>query len=79
MGSWNGNNSGTDGFSHHADAINDGGWSTIRMANVVDGWIRRCAFVNVVRPIIISNTIAVSINQITVAGPQGTTDFCRHF
>ena len=61
MGSWNGNNSGTDGFLHHADAINDGGWFMIRMANVVDGWIRRCAFVNVVRPIIVSNTIAVSI------------------
>ena len=71
MGSWTGNNSGTEGFVHHGDAVNDGGWKFIGMQQVLDGWIRRCTFINSASPIIISSSVSVSVYQVTVAGTPG--------
>ena len=71
MGSWTGNNSGTEGFSHRADAVNSNGWKMISMVNTVDGWIRRASFINSVNPTTIYNSVAISVLQITVAGERG--------
>lgn len=34
-------------FEHHATAVDDGGWSFLRMARNADSWIRDCVFENV--------------------------------
>ncbi len=38
VGNWKGD------FVHHRSALDDGGWSALRLDRVVNGWIRRCRF-----------------------------------
>lgn len=33
-------------FSHHRSHMDDEGWCAVKMFNVTDSWIRRCAFIN---------------------------------
>ena len=58
-------------FVHHKDAIHDGGWSLVRMVRVTDSWIRRCSFIDVNRAVSISNSAAVSVYHVTLAGNKG--------
>ena len=40
MGGWE------QDFVHHRSALDDGGWSAIRVEQAANSWIRRCAFIN---------------------------------
>lgn len=65
MGTWK------EPFVHHKDAIHDGGWSLLQFSRVVDGWIRRCTFVDVNRAVSVGNSANVSIYQVTQSGNKG--------
>lgn len=65
VGNW------TSGFEHHRSALDDGGWSGIKIMNVANSWIRRCTFTNWNYGISISNSSAVSVLQISLDGNQG--------
>jgi hypothetical protein len=41
MGGWE------QDFIHHRSALDDGGWSMVRIEQAVNSWVRRCAFVNI--------------------------------
>lgn len=34
-------------FIHHRTALDDGGWSALRIERVANSWVRRCSFLNV--------------------------------
>lgn len=65
VGNW------TSGFVHHRSALDDGGWSAIRMQNLANSWIRRCTFTNWNYAINVRSSSAVSVLQISLLGNKG--------
>lgn len=65
VGNW------TQGFVHHRSALDDGGWSAIRMQNLANSWIRRCTFTNWNYAINVRSSSAISVLQISILGNKG--------
>lgn len=65
VGNW------TQPFVHHRSALDDGGWSALKMTNVANSWIRRCTFTNWNYGIAIRSSSAVSALQISLLGNTG--------
>ena len=65
VGNW------TTPFVHHRSALDDGGWSAIRINNVANSWIRRCTFTNWNYGIAIRSSSAISVLQVSMLGNKG--------
>lgn len=65
VGNWKGD------FVHHRSAIDDGGWSGIKMENVANSWIRRCTFTDWNYCIALRSSAGVSVLQVTMQGNKG--------
>ncbi|MGJ8639741.1 MAG: DUF4955 domain-containing protein [Opitutaceae bacterium] len=64
VGNW------TERFIHHRSALDDGGWSAIKINNVANSWIRRCTFTNWNYGVEIRSSSAVSVLQVSILGNQ---------
>ncbi len=64
-GAWNGR------FIHHRSWLDDGGYSLLKISNVVDSWVRDCVFANSNRPCGISRSAHVSVIDCRVEGTPG--------
>lgn len=58
-------------FKHHKDDVHDGGWSLLRLQNVVDSWIARCRFTDVNRPWVVASSANVSVLDSFTDGNKG--------
>ncbi|WP_394971105.1 DUF4955 domain-containing protein [uncultured Croceitalea sp.] len=65
MGNWK------EDFVHHGSAKDDGGWSILKMKNLVDSWITNCSFKNVNRALSINSSAATTAMNITIEGNKG--------
>jgi uncharacterized protein DUF4955/pectate lyase-like protein len=65
MGSWLGK------FIHHRSYLDDNGWSALKMQNVVDSWVRRCAFINLNEHMGFDSCAYTSVLQNVLAGTMG--------
>ena len=55
-------------FVHHRSALDDEGWDGILFDGVANGWVRRCAFLNMNTGVYVKNSITCSIIQNRFAG-----------
>ena len=58
-------------FVHHKNFIHDGGYGFLSLNRCVNSWVRRTSLFSVTKGIATSNSAAVSIYQVTVAGKRG--------
>jgi hypothetical protein len=58
-------------FVHHKNAIHDGGWSMISLSRCVNSWIRECRFTDFNRPVKISGSSSVTVEDLTLEGTLG--------
>ena len=58
-------------FVHHKNFIHDGGYGFLSLNTCVNSWVRRTSLFSVTKGIAVSNSAAVSIYQVTVAGKKG--------
>lgn len=65
MGAWLGK------FIHHRSYMDDNGWSALMMYNVVDSWVRRCAFINLSQHMGFDSCAYTSALQNVLAGTMG--------
>ncbi len=65
MGAWLGK------FIHHRSYMDDNGWSALKMQNVVDSWVRRCAFINLNEHMGFDSCDYTSVLQNVLAGTMG--------
>lgn len=68
QGGWRG------AFAHHRSALDDEGWDGIQFKRVANGWIRRCAFLNLNTGIYLRNSACCSLLQNRFAGNMGHYD-----
>ncbi len=61
----------TKEFKHHRSAQDDGGWSILKLADVVNSWIKDCVFENINRAVSISNAASSTALNITIKGNIG--------
>ena len=61
-------------FVHHRSALDDEGWDGIQFKRVANGWIRRCAFLNLNTGIYLRNAACCSLLQNRFAGNMGHYD-----
>jgi len=61
----------TKEFIHHRSAQDDGGWSILKMARLVDSWVKDCKFVNVSNAVAFSQSAASTALSITIEGKIG--------
>lgn len=55
-------------FVHHRSALDDEGWDAVLFDGVANGWVRRCAFLNMNTGVYVKNSITCSIIQNRFAG-----------
>lgn len=65
MGGWE------QDFVHHRSALDDGGWSYLRIEQAVNSWVRRCTFINVNYSLTIRASSCFSVLNMKIAGNQG--------
>lgn len=65
LGSWLGK------FIHHRSVMDDNGWSALMLFNVVDSWVRRCAFINLNQHLGFDSCAYTSVLQNVLAGTMG--------
>jgi hypothetical protein len=65
VGNWHGE------FVHHKDAIHDGGWSCLELAQCANIWIRDCRFTDLNRAVTVNRSAAVTIQDIVLNGTPG--------
>ncbi len=58
-------------FLHHRNALDDEGWDALVFDGVADGWVRRCAFLNLNSGIYLKKSAACSLLQNRYAGAKG--------
>jgi hypothetical protein len=58
-------------FLHHRNALDDEGWDALVFDGVADGWVRRCAFINLNSGIYLKKSAACSLIQNRYAGAKG--------
>jgi hypothetical protein len=68
QGGWRG------AFVHHRSALDDEGWDGIQFKGVANGWVRRCAFLNLNTGIYLRNSACCSLLQNRFAGNIGHYD-----
>jgi hypothetical protein len=61
-------------FVHHRSALDDEGWDAILFAKVANGWVRRCAFLNINTGIYLKDSAFCSLLQNRFAGNKGHYD-----
>ena len=55
-------------FVHHRSALDDEGWDWILFKDVANGWVRRCAFLNMNSGVYLENSSACSLLENRFAG-----------
>jgi hypothetical protein len=68
QGGWRG------AFVHHRSALDDEGWDGIQFKGVANGWVRRCAFLNVNTGVYVRDSMACSILENRFFGNMGHYD-----
>jgi len=68
QGGWRG------AFAHHRSALDDEGWDGIQFKGVANGWVRRCAFLNLNTGIYLRGSVCCSLLQNRFAGNVGHYD-----
>ena len=68
QGGWRG------AFVHHRSALDDEGWDGIQFKGVANGWVRRCAFLNVNTGVYLRDSVVCSILENRFAGTKGHYD-----
>jgi Domain of unknown function (DUF4955)/Pectate lyase superfamily protein len=68
QGGWRG------AFVHHRSGLDDEGWDGIQFKGVANGWVRRCAFLNLNTGIYLRNSACCSLLQNRFAGTMGHYD-----
>ena len=61
----------TGDFSHHRSALDDSGWSAVRLDHVANAWIRRVDFVDWNRAVDVRHSAQVSVLDVTLGGTRG--------
>ena len=61
-------------FVHHRSALDDEGWDGIQFKGVANGWVRRCAFLNLNTGIYLRDSACCSLLQNRFAGNMGHYD-----
>ena len=62
-------------FVHHRSALDDEGWDGVRFSHVANGWVRRCAFLNMNSGVYLKDSAFCSLLQNRFAGTRGHYDF----
>ena len=65
-------------FVHHRSRMDDAGWAALKFFNVVDSWVRRCAFINFNATIGAESCAYTSVIQIVLAGTMGHVSIDAH-
>ena len=68
QGGWRG------AFVHHRSALDDEGWDGVLFHGVANGWVRRCAFLNVNTGVYLRDSVVCSILENRFAGNKGHYD-----
>ena len=68
QGGWRG------AFVHHRSALDDEGWDGVLFHGVANGWVRRCAFLNVNTGVYLRDSVLCSILDNRFAGNKGHYD-----
>ena len=68
QGGWRG------AFVHHRSALDDEGWDGIQFKGVANGWVRRCAFLNVNTGVYLRDAVACSMLENRFDGNKGHYD-----
>lgn len=58
-------------FIHHRTALDDGGWSTLRIEQTANSWVRRCTFLSVNNAIQIRDSSQFTVLQVVMDGNGG--------
>ncbi|MHC4392098.1 MAG: DUF4955 domain-containing protein [Planctomycetota bacterium] len=58
-------------FIHHRSALDDSGYSALQLRRVINGWVRRCAFVGWNQCLQLSQCAYTSVLQVRLAGARG--------
>jgi hypothetical protein len=61
-------------FVHHRSALDDEGWDGILFSRVANGWVRRCAFLNINTGIYLKDSAFCSLLENRFAGNRGHYD-----
>ncbi|NDG71500.1 MAG: DUF4955 domain-containing protein [Proteobacteria bacterium] len=61
-------------FVHHRSALDDEGWDAVLFDGVANGWVRRCAFLNMNTGVYVKNSTTCSIIQNRFAGTMAHYD-----
>ena len=58
-------------YKHHRSGYDDSGWAFVKMKGVVDGWVRRCSFINCNQTVYVAMSANVSMLNLIFAGNKG--------
>lgn len=58
-------------YIHHRNDMDDAGWSFVKAKGVVDGWARRCSFIDCSQTLCVALSLNFSMLDIVVAGNPG--------
>ena len=72
MGGWLGK------FVHHRSYMDDNGWTALKTSNVVDSWVRRCAFINFNSCIGAESCAYTSVMEVVLGGTMGHVSIDAH-
>jgi len=61
-------------FVHHRSALDDEGWDGVLFANVANGWVRRCGFLNLNSGVYLRDSAFCSLLENRFAGNRGHYD-----
>ena len=65
-------------FVHHRSVMDDTGWAGLKMFQVVDSWVRRCAFVNFNACLGAESCAYSSVMEVVLAGTMGHVSIDDH-
>jgi hypothetical protein len=65
-------------FVHHRSVMDDAGWAGLKMFQVVDSWVRRCAFINFNACLGDESCAYSSVMEIVLAGTMGHVSVDDH-
>lgn len=65
-------------FVHHRSHMDDNGWCGLKLFNVVDSWVRRCAFINFNACIGAESSAYTSVMEVVLAGTMGHVSIDAH-
>ena len=58
-------------FVHHRSWMDDSGWAGLKLFNVVDSWVRRCAFINFNACLDAESCAYTSVLEVVLGGTMG--------